>query len=162
MSQNTFNINDIYKDAAPRKQVDFSDRTIWDTVAQVNFSVQPQITDPKFAKYVSELRVHPKSPVFAKSVATDPFLTITYPTYEGDVNVTRDVIDVDELLEMSEPPITISSENVYIVKFEPAIKLLGSNTESEFLLNKHANVSSWTSGSISFITKGWTLKEVDL
>lgn len=161
VSVSTFNIQDHYRTTVPRDLVNLSPRMVWDTSGNLQLDVAASGGTPKTAVFVSELRFLEESFSYTNNPAKTELLDILHPNAEGDANVTYVVYGLDHLNLLVDKELTIGSKEYRVIQFNPAIKLLGSNTQKTFTVSLNSEVASIDSGSIAFLAKGWTMKEAN-
>lgn len=161
MSTEVFDISAWYRDNSPRGQVDLGTRVRWETTNLDALVITADAESPSLAIFIKELRIRDKTFVPIESAAGNGLITITYPDEDGDEDVAKTINYMDELAELAKEILTENSESIYIISFDPAIKLFTTKGKNTFTVDNHANLTGITSGELDITAKGWRLEEAN-
>jgi hypothetical protein len=161
MSTEVFDLAAWYRDEVPRGQPDLGSRVRWETTNLPALTITATGASPSIAIFIKELRIRDKAFTPIEGTPGSGLITITYPDEDGDADVTKTFDYMDELAEQAKEILTENSESIYVIEFNPAIKLFTTKDKDTFTVDNHANLTGITSGELDISAKGWRLEEAN-
>ncbi len=154
----TFTILDVYKGGVPRGQWFRSVLTVFQNGQTSALTVSPATSPENWALLIDALHYQLNTPVM--SGTGTGMLKVQNPDYVGVNLTTYEFID-NHLSDFPDEVIASTSADLsMIIRFKPPILLRGSGTQKDLTIGLGDN-RDITSGDISFLVTGWTIKEED-
>ena len=159
MSTEVFDLSAWYRDEVPRRELYLSPRIRWETTNLDPLAITATGASPSEVFFIKELRIRDQAFTPNESVAGDGLIDIIYPNEAYDDVITKTINYMEELAELSKEILTDNSQSIYVIVFDPVIKLFTTQTENTFTVQK--NTASWTitSGELDITAKGWKMVE---
>ncbi|MHA2274134.1 MAG: hypothetical protein ACXAC2_00100 [Candidatus Kariarchaeaceae archaeon] len=161
MSTEVFDLGAWYRDEVPRGQPDLGSRVRWETTNLPALTITADGATPSIAIFIKELRIRDQAFTPIENVAGNGLITITYPDEDGNADVSKTINYMEELAELAKEILTENSQSIYVISFDPAIKLFTTKDKDTFTVDNHANLTGITSGELDISAKGWRLEEAN-
>lgn len=153
-----FTLLDVYRGGVPRGQWFRSALTVFQSGQTSALTVSPATTPENWALLVDALHYQLNTPVM--SGTGTGMLKVQNPDYVGGNLVTYEFAD-SHLSDFPDETIASTSTDLkMVIRFKPPILLKASNSESDLTIGLGDN-RDITTGDISFLVTGWTIKEED-
>jgi len=157
MSSVVPNILDFYRQDVPRGLINYIEPVTWEIGSTPDFVISPVNTTPAEVWIIKELELYDFAIAFTETNSGSGLIDITYPDLTTQSFDLYSIVSKDQFYILAKDSITIGSNTLHKIQFDPAIILDAGNTENTFTLKKNTNVSAISSGSLKISAKGWKL-----